>query len=220
MWGAIAQWSEHLQLKQEALGSIPSGCPGFFLFQLAYTNVKICGVLVQFGCYQHRYGEGSDGENDSGGGSSEGNEDTEENVHDTEATIRMLDSSFEGDLTGDDIGSDDGLMADHDQAGLDEIDDDGGSTTVMSSSEHGEGSDGENDSGGGSSEGNEDTEENVDENEGDEESCGSENELEQEATTPKTRKRVRKPQAWKRIKRSRLRNSGKSYISAAGKKEC
>ena len=31
---------EHLQLKQEALGSIPSGCPGFFLFQLAYTNVN------------------------------------------------------------------------------------------------------------------------------------------------------------------------------------
>ena len=37
LWGAVAQWSEHLQLKQEALGSIPSGCPGFFLFQLAYT---------------------------------------------------------------------------------------------------------------------------------------------------------------------------------------
>ena len=36
LWGAVAQWSEHLQLKQEALGSIPSGCPGFFLFQLAY----------------------------------------------------------------------------------------------------------------------------------------------------------------------------------------
>ena len=34
----MAQWSEHLQLKQEALGSIPGGCPGFFLFQLAYTN--------------------------------------------------------------------------------------------------------------------------------------------------------------------------------------
>ena len=30
LWGAVAQWSEHLQLKQEALGSIPSGCPGFF----------------------------------------------------------------------------------------------------------------------------------------------------------------------------------------------
>ena len=64
LWGAVAQWSEHLQLKQEALGSIPSGCPGFFLFQLAYTNVNgmndLC-ALVQFGCYQHRYewGEGS-----------------------------------------------------------------------------------------------------------------------------------------------------------------
>ena len=36
LWGAIAQWSEHLQLKQEALGSIPGGCLGFFHFQLAY----------------------------------------------------------------------------------------------------------------------------------------------------------------------------------------
>ena len=40
LWGAVAQWSEHLQLKQDALDSIPSGCPGFFLFQLAYTNVN------------------------------------------------------------------------------------------------------------------------------------------------------------------------------------
>ena len=29
LWGAVAQWSEHLQLKQEALGSIPGGYPGF-----------------------------------------------------------------------------------------------------------------------------------------------------------------------------------------------
>ena len=29
LWRAIAQWSEHLQLKQEALGSIPNGCLGF-----------------------------------------------------------------------------------------------------------------------------------------------------------------------------------------------
>ena len=37
LWGAVAQWSEHLQLKQEALGSIPGGYPGFvFLFKLAY----------------------------------------------------------------------------------------------------------------------------------------------------------------------------------------
>ena len=40
------------------------GYPGFFLFRLAYTNVHgwwICGVLVQFGCYQHRceWGKGS-----------------------------------------------------------------------------------------------------------------------------------------------------------------
>ena len=34
---AVAQLSEHLQIKQEAPGSIPGGCPGFFrVFQLAY----------------------------------------------------------------------------------------------------------------------------------------------------------------------------------------
>ena len=43
LWGAVAQWSEHLQLKKEALGSIPSGCPGFFLFQLAYTQWRSQG---------------------------------------------------------------------------------------------------------------------------------------------------------------------------------
>ena len=36
LWGSLAQWPEHLQLKQEVLGSIPGGCPDFFLFQLAY----------------------------------------------------------------------------------------------------------------------------------------------------------------------------------------
>ena len=30
LWGAVAQWSEHLQLKQEALSSISGGCPGLF----------------------------------------------------------------------------------------------------------------------------------------------------------------------------------------------
>ena len=30
LWGAVAQWSEHLQLKQEALGSIPGSYPRFF----------------------------------------------------------------------------------------------------------------------------------------------------------------------------------------------
>ena len=30
LWGAVARWSEHLQLKQEALDSIPGSCPGFF----------------------------------------------------------------------------------------------------------------------------------------------------------------------------------------------
>ena len=29
LWGTIAQWSEHLQLEQEALGWIPGGCPVF-----------------------------------------------------------------------------------------------------------------------------------------------------------------------------------------------
>ena len=32
LWGAVAQWSEHKQLKQQALGSIPGSCPGFFFF--------------------------------------------------------------------------------------------------------------------------------------------------------------------------------------------
>ena len=39
LWGAVAQWSEHRQLKQEALGSIPSGCPGFFFSFSWLTNV-------------------------------------------------------------------------------------------------------------------------------------------------------------------------------------
>ena len=30
LWGAIAQWPEHLQLKQEVLGSILGGLPGCF----------------------------------------------------------------------------------------------------------------------------------------------------------------------------------------------
>ena len=38
LWRAVAQWSEHLQQKQEALGSIPSGCPDFFSFSWL-TNV-------------------------------------------------------------------------------------------------------------------------------------------------------------------------------------
>ena len=36
LWGAIAQWPEHLQLKLEVLGSILVAALGFFLFQLAY----------------------------------------------------------------------------------------------------------------------------------------------------------------------------------------
>ena len=39
LWGAVVQWSEHLQLKQEALALISSGYPVlfFFLFHLAYS---------------------------------------------------------------------------------------------------------------------------------------------------------------------------------------
>ena len=40
LWGAIAQWSEHLSLKQEALGSIPGSYPVFF--------VLFCFVLFFF----------------------------------------------------------------------------------------------------------------------------------------------------------------------------
>ena len=38
LWGAVAQWSEHLQLKHETLGSNPGSCPGFLLFQLMYMD--------------------------------------------------------------------------------------------------------------------------------------------------------------------------------------
>ena len=62
--GAIAQWSEHLQLKQETLGLIPGSYSGLFsLLAGSATNIdgmKDRGALIQFGCYQHRYewGEG------------------------------------------------------------------------------------------------------------------------------------------------------------------
>ena len=40
LWGAMAQWSEHLQLKLEALGLIPGGYPGFFFFSSSWlTNL-------------------------------------------------------------------------------------------------------------------------------------------------------------------------------------
>ena len=38
-WGAVAQWSEHLQLKQEALDSIPGGYPGFVSLPVGLLNV-------------------------------------------------------------------------------------------------------------------------------------------------------------------------------------
>ena len=40
--GAVAQWSGYLQLKQEALGSIPGSCPGF-LFSFSWL------ILMQMG---------------------------------------------------------------------------------------------------------------------------------------------------------------------------
>ena len=39
LWGAVAQWSEHLQLKQQALGSIPGSYPAFFSTSSWFTNV-------------------------------------------------------------------------------------------------------------------------------------------------------------------------------------
>ena len=39
LWGALAQWPEHLQLKQEVLGSIPGGCLGIFFSSSWLTNV-------------------------------------------------------------------------------------------------------------------------------------------------------------------------------------
>ena len=37
LWGAVDQWSEHLQLRQEAQGTLDSRwLPWIFLFQLAY----------------------------------------------------------------------------------------------------------------------------------------------------------------------------------------
>ena len=32
LWGTVAQWSEHLQPKREALGLTPGSYPGFFFF--------------------------------------------------------------------------------------------------------------------------------------------------------------------------------------------
>ena len=58
LWGTIAQWSEHLQLEQEALGWIPGGCPVFISLVAGLIMLmgwRICGTLVLYGCYQHRY---------------------------------------------------------------------------------------------------------------------------------------------------------------------
>ena len=71
--GSIAQWPEHLQLKQEVLGLIPGG---FFSSSWLTTvdgmkdlwcsstnsaainidmNGRVCDALVQFGCCQHKH---------------------------------------------------------------------------------------------------------------------------------------------------------------------
>ena len=39
LWGAVAQWSEHLQLKRKVMGSTPSGCPVLFFSSSWLTNV-------------------------------------------------------------------------------------------------------------------------------------------------------------------------------------
>ena len=44
LWGTVAQWSEHLQLKQEALGSIPSSCPGFVSSSSAGLLANVDGM--------------------------------------------------------------------------------------------------------------------------------------------------------------------------------
>ena len=46
LWGAIAQRPGHLQLRQEVLGSIPSGCPVFFFSSSWLTNVDGMKKLV------------------------------------------------------------------------------------------------------------------------------------------------------------------------------
>ena len=47
----VAQWSEHLQLRLEALGSIPSSCPGIFslsLFDLLLYHKFLPPVINQY----------------------------------------------------------------------------------------------------------------------------------------------------------------------------
>ena len=39
LWGAVAEWAEHLQLKREALDLIPGSYPGFFFSSSWLTNV-------------------------------------------------------------------------------------------------------------------------------------------------------------------------------------
>ena len=59
LWGAVDQWSEHLQLRQEAQGTLDSWwLPWVFSLPaglLMLMGWRICGALVQFSCYQHWY---------------------------------------------------------------------------------------------------------------------------------------------------------------------
>ena len=60
LWGAIAQCMARAPAAKAGgpIGSIPGGCPGFIYLSaglLMWMGWRICGALVQFGCYQHTY---------------------------------------------------------------------------------------------------------------------------------------------------------------------
>ena len=55
LWGTVAQRSGHLWLKQEGLCSIPGRFPEFSSLPAGFLTFILCGAIVQFGCYQHRY---------------------------------------------------------------------------------------------------------------------------------------------------------------------
>ena len=61
LWGVFAQWSEHLQLKPEALDLIPSGYPVFPPSSSWLTNVEDlwCSSAAQLDQHRYEWGEGS-----------------------------------------------------------------------------------------------------------------------------------------------------------------
>lgn len=125
----------------------------------------------------------------------------------TETALTMLDTSFSG-SEFDVLDSDDGDLRRDDESiesCVEErgtVGDDGGSPAVRD--------DNQLDPDGGPSTSSPD---NVD---SDREEDGEDQGVEG-STTPKTRKRVRKPRKWKKNVRIRLRNSGKDYTAALGK---